>query len=365
MHLQYLSALLLNEKLHADLLVVVRQHTFLLNKELGFQKDEVIMVPIRGTNVKTNFESFKTELTKDARIVSASAISDIIGSDVPNRPFRLEGKEKAMSLPGFFVDHEFLKTFDIELLEGRDFNRQGRDDSLSLIVNRAALELIDSLTWLDQRIMWGVPRNIIGVVENFHYANLKLEMRPLMIIISPSWYAYVGIRIKPGEVQETISYIESVWKEFEGDRPFVPFFLDSRLESIYKNEQQMGQLVGYFSGLAIFIAILGLFGLSTYATQQRVKEIGIRKVLGASLKSIIKLLSWNFAVLVLIANLIAWPIAWYVMNGWLQGFTFSTTLSIWIFIMAGVLTLAITIFIVGGQSFKTAVSNPVDSLRDE
>jgi len=273
--------------------------------------------------------------------------------------------ENAMNLPGFFVDHEFLNTFDVKLIHGRDFNRNGRDDSLTLIINEAALKLIDSVGWADQRVLWGGPRNIVGVVENFHYANLRQDIRPLMIIIDSGWYAYIGIRVQPGSIRETITYLESVWKQFENDRPFVPFFLDEKLNMLYKNEQQTGQLVGYFSGLAIFIAVLGLFGLSTYATQQRVKEIGIRKVLGASLKNIIGLLSWNFAILVIMANIVAWPVAWFLMDQWLQGFTFSVPLSLWIFPLTGIITIIIAVSIVGGQSFKTAISNPVNSLRDE
>ncbi len=345
--------------------VVIQQHQYLVNKELGFDKEEIVMIPVSGTSVKRNLRSFKEELLKNSQVIASSAVSDIIGNDVPNRPFGLPGRENALDLPGLFADFDFVKTFGVKLLEGRDFSRDFGTDHEKFLINEQALALLDSTGWENQNIQWRQPRQIIGVVEDFHFADLRQEIRPLVITVDLGWTSYIAVRVAPGPISETITRLEETWRLFEPDRPFVPFFLNERLEGTYQSEKSAGVMVVYFSILAVIIACLGLLGLTTHSTELRIKEIGIRKVLGASTSSILRLLTSNFAVLVVVANVIAWPVAWYLLGEWLQGFTYQVNVSWWLFVAAGVATLLIATATISLQSLKAANTNPVETLRDE
>jgi putative ABC transport system permease protein len=346
--------------------VVNQQHKFLLNKDMGFNKEQVVMVPIRGTGIKTQSIEFKTELLKNNSVVSASAMSDILGNDVPLRPFRFEGQNKAQNIPGLFADFDFVKTFGLELKSGRDFSIDLETDRETFIINESAAQLWDSAAWEGKHIGWGRKgRPVIGVVEDFHFADLKQEIRPLVITYSPGWHAYMAIRIRPENIIQSMQSIEDTWNDFEPNRPFTPFFLDDRLNNIYESEQKISQMVGYFSVISIFLAALGLLGLTNYATLLRVKEIGVRKVLGASISTILKLLSKDYVLLIVIANLLAWPLAWLFAGEWLSNFTYKIDLSLWTFVLAGLATLVLSIMTICFQGLKTALLNPSDSLRSE
>ncbi len=347
-------------------IVVNQQHLFLLNKDMGFTKEQVVMVPIRGTSIKRQAEEFKVELFKNSSVVSASAMSDILGNDVPLRPFRFEGQQKAQNIPGLFADLDFVKTFGLNIKEGRDFSIDLETDKEAFLINESAANQWDSAAWEGKHIGWARKgRPVIGVVEDFHFADLKQEIRPLVITYSPGWYAYMAIRIRPENIFQSIEDLEATWNQFEPDRPFTPFFLDDRLNQIYESERKISQMVGYFSIISIFLAALGLLGLTNYSTLLRVKEIGVRKVLGASVFSILKLLSKDYALLVIIANLIAWPAAWYFSQEWLANFTFKIDLNLWIFVLAGIASLFLSIVTICFQGLKTALVNPSTSLRSE
>lgn len=347
-------------------IVVNQQHHFLLNKDLGFEKEQVIMVPIRGTSVKRRSDEFKAELLKESAVVSTSAMSDILGNDVPLRPFLFEGQQEAQNVPGLFADFDFVETFGLKLLEGRDFSHDLETDKETFIINESAARAWENGDWEGKHIGWARKgRPVIGVVEDFHFADLKQTIRPMVITYSPGWYAYMAIRVRPENVFASVKAVEQVWNQFEPDRPFTPFFLDERLNNIYESEQKISQMVGYFSIISIFLASLGLLGLTNYSTLLRVKEIGVRKVLGASVGSILKLLSRDYALLILIANLVAWPAAWYFANAWLRNFTFKIELSIWTFVIAGCATLMLSVLTICFQGLKTALLNPSQSLRSE
>lgn len=347
-------------------IVVNQQHQFLLNKDMGFDKEQVVMVPIRGTSVKMRSEEFKAELLKNSAVVSASAMSDILGNDVPLRPFLFEGQQQAQNIPGLFADFDFIKTFGLEILEGRDFSKDLETDKETFIINESAAQLWDSATWQGKRIGWARKgRPVIGVVEDFHFADLKQNIRPFVITYSPGWYAYMAIRIRPENMFQSVQDLENVWSQFEPGRPFTPFFLDERLNNIYESERKISQMVGYFSVISIFLAALGLLGLTNYSTLLRVKEIGVRKVLGASVVSILRLLSKDYAILIIIANLLAWPAAWYFAQEWLANFTFKIDLNPVIFIIAGLASLLLSVMTICFQGFKTALLNPSESLRNE
>ena len=346
--------------------IIYQQHNFLINKELGFNSEEVIMIPIQGTNVLVQREAFKNELARIPQVISSCAISDIVGEDAPNRPYGIRGAEQNLNLPGLFTDHDFVKTFQIKLLEGRDFNKESPSDAQTFLINKEMIGLLPEHEWAGESIQFGqVWRPVIGVIDDFHFMDLKHEVRPLLVSFSDSFLGYLAVRVKPGNYQEIISGLEKVWKNFESIRPFTPFFLNERLNNLYEDEKTTGDMIGYFSLLAIFIACMGLLGLATYSTQVRVKEIGIRKVLGASSGNLIGLISRDFSLLVFIAMLLSWPVAWYLMNEWLSTFTYRVNMSLGIFVISGIGTLLLALMVISINAFKAATANPVDSLRNE
>ena len=205
----------------------------------------------------------------------------------------------------------------------------------------------------------------MGVVKDFHYQSLHHEIEPLVLMMGGSWIEYLSIRIRSDDIAATLNFLKTRWLEVVSNRPFDYFFLDDDYDKLYRAEKQIGTLFGLFSILAIFVASLGLFGLASFTAQLRIKEIGIRKVLGASISNLVLMLSKEFALLVGIANLIAWPIAYYAMNRWLQDFAYRIDLEIWAFVLSGFLALFIALTTVSYQAWKVARTNPVDALRYE
>ena len=345
--------------------VIYQQHQFLQQKALGFDKEQIVMIPIRGTSIKPQVEAFKTRLRQDAAVLNASAVSNIIGRDVQVCPFGAEGKTEALQMPGLFVDHDFIKTFGVQLQQGRGFDVAFSTDSSAFLLNQAAVNLIEWPEPLGKRMSFGREGQVIGVVKDFNYASLRERIRPMAILIVPSWFSYVAVRLTPGDIQSTLQRLETVWQEFEPQRPFEPFFLDDNLNQLYKKEERLSLVLSSFSMLAIVIACLGLFGLAAFATEQRTKEIGIRKVLGASVANLVALLSKDFAKLVLVANVIAWPAAWFAMSKWLEDFPYRIAMGPRFLIFAGLAAFAIAILTVSYQALRAALANPVEALRYE
>lgn len=346
--------------------MIYKQYTFLKAKPLGFDKEQVVMVPIRGTSIVERQIEFKQRLNALTTVISSATMSDILGKDVPNRPFGVKGYESRQDLPGLFTDHDFLKTFGVKLLDGRDFNIENEADSRALLINESMLEVLKDKDWEGQHIVWGRKgRPVIGVVEDFNFADLKRPIDPLVIGFAPSFISYCAVRVAPGEVSPMLAELETIWSQFEPERPFIPFFLDERLNQQYNSEQNISEMIGYFSTLAIFIACLGLSGLATYTIHNRLKEIGIRKVLGASIASIVGLVSKDFLLLVVISNLIAWPVAWYLMNQWLQDFTYRINIRWELFFVAGAIALLIAMITTGIHSLRAANTNPVNTIKED
>lgn len=346
--------------------IIYQQHQFLTLKSLGFEKDEIVMVPIQGTSVKEKREEFKNELKKNVQVVAACAISDILGQDVPNRPFGIVGYDVPQDLPGLFTDHDFIETFGVKLLGGRDFNELNENDWNTFLVNENMLHVLKDSLWENQPVRWGrQDRPIIGLVENFHFSDLRQPVKPLLIGFSESFLGYIAIRVKRGDVMATTKALDRTWRLFEPERPFVPFFLNDELNLLYKAEKSMGTIVSTFSVLAIVIACLGLFGLATYTVTLRMKEIGIRKVMGAGIPNIISLITKDFVILVLIANMIAWPAAWYMMDFWLHTFVYRTEVHWWIFVLVGFSTLIVALVTTGFQSLRAASLNPTQVIRED
>jgi ABC-type antimicrobial peptide transport system permease subunit len=356
-------------------LVIFKQLHFIRNINLGYEKEHIVSVPLRGNTVK-QYDAFKSELLQDSSILGVTATSEVpiliyylhIGYD-------WEGKDpkKESRMTEILVDHDFIETFNMTIAQGRGFSRDYTTDaSEAYIINEAAVKAMDIESPVGKR--FSAPSHagmregtIIGVVKDFHFRPLHDEIEPLVMFIAPEKFRFFCIKIKSeiSDMHRTIGYIESVYNKFTPNFPFKYSFLDSTFDKLYRSEQKTGSIFGYFTFLAIFISCLGLFGLAAQMAEMRVKEIGIRKVLGASVSGIAVLLSKEFMKWVIIANIIAWPVAYYVTTRWIQNFAYRTRIGLWIFFLAAFLAFLIALATVGYQAVKTAMANPVDSLRYE
>ncbi len=352
--------------------IVLKQLHFMKNQKLGFKKEQVLAMYIRGRGIAQQFEAFKNELKKNAGILEASYSNGIPGKTETVLTTFLEGQPDNVSFTFnyIFADYDFLKTYEIELLHGRDFSRDfGADKEGAFLINETALS---KLGWgegaLRKKIGYSreVMRPIVGIVKDFHYRSLKEVIGLLAIFLRPRQDTYLSIKMNTDDISRTLSYIEKTWNSFEKERRFEYFFVDENFDALYHSEERLSQIITFFSFVAIFVACLGLFGLASYTAEQSTKEIGIRKVLGASVGSIVFQLSRNFIKWVLVANLIAWPVTYiFLKNYWLSNFPFRVPISILTFITAGLIALCIAMLTVSFQSLKAALANPVDSIKYE
>jgi putative ABC transport system permease protein len=256
----------------------------------------------------------------------------------------------------------------MEILDGRDFSKEFTTDAAgtAYIVNEAAVKAMDLKDPVGKRFsLWGKKGSIVGVVKDFHYKSLHNKVEPLVLRIDPSWDLYVCVKLRSENITHTLNYVKKVYQQFNPQYPFEYHFLDDQLNRLYDSDRQTFKIFRYFTFIAIFISCLGLFGLASFMAQRRFKEIGIRKVLGATISNIVLKLSEEFLLLVLGANILAWPIAYFAMNKWLQNFAYHIKMPVGIFIFSALLTLAIAVCTVIYQSVKAATANPVDAIRYE
>ena len=352
--------------------IVLEQLNFMKNQKLGFKKEQVLAVRIRGDGIREQLEPFRNELKKNVNIQEVSYSNGIPGSTETVLTVFQEGKPENVThtFNYIFSDYDFLKTYEIELFQGRDFSHEfGADNEGAYLINETA---VAKLGWgehtLEKKIGFSreVMRPIVGIVKDFHYRSLKEVIGPLAIFLRPNQGSYSSIRMNTEDISSTLSYIEKTWNTFEKERSFDYFFVDENFDALYNSEERLSQIITFFSFIAIFVACLGLFGLASYTAEQSTKEIGIRKVLGASVGSIVFQLSQNFIKWVLVANVIAWPLTYFVLkNYWLPHFPFRISLSLLTFAAAGMMALCIAMLTVSFQSIKAAFANPVDSIRYE
>ncbi|MFD1145207.1 ABC transporter permease [Larkinella insperata] len=358
-------------------IVVFAQLRFAQNKDLGLNKENVLVV--RNANrLGQNEDAFRQELTRLAEVSNAS-----ISTSVPLQggfgdfynPVQTAEKQiaKDLLMYSFMTDYDLVPTLNIRLIQGRNFSPEF-SDSLSVILNETAVKQIGWKNPIGQSLVYpgGVRQayKVIGVMKDFDMESVRSAMVPFALFHESSksfeeLNSYVVARIRPGKVDAAVKKIEAIWKRFKPDTPFDYTFLDNEFANAYRTEQQTGRVFGAFTALAIFIACLGLFGLTTFAAEQRTKEIGVRKVLGASVASIVGLLSKDFLKLVILSIVIASPIAWYIMNQWLADFKYKIDLEWWMFVLAGGLALVIAFATVSFQSIKAALTNPTKSLKSE
>jgi putative ABC transport system permease protein len=349
-------------------LIVKTQLDFMRNKDLGFNKEEILNVVLREPKLIRDSETFRNILLQHSGIkdilVTQSLPTTISSNNVYKNP-SWAGKTAA---PEFYVNfgwvgYRFIDFYGIELLQGRNFSREYATDKEACIINETAARIIG---WEDPvgKVMDDFP--VIGVVKDFHFRPLKDKIEPVALRLNrPGRPKYFSIKIYSDRLEKTITFIEKKWKEASPDYPFSFFFLDEQVDRTFRAEVRLLKIFNNFSFLAILLSSLGLFGLALFTADRKTKEIGIRKVLGASVPQILVLLSREFVRWILLANLIAWPLAYLSMNKWLDSFAYKTNMSVAMFIMAGLIALCVSILTVSYQSLKAAKANPVDSLRYE
>jgi len=352
--------------------VIKQQLDFIQNKNLGFNKEHLLSI----SNINLlgdHAETFKEELLKNSNIISATNSTRMFTAGVPGNGFLFNKKTGTDPSPCQFVvaDYDFLKTFQVDLKQGRFFSREFPADVDAVVVNEAAVATFAADDVIGKDLVSldtddnGHVFKIIGVVRDFNYESLHRKVRPLVLHLKRKTPAanIFTVRIASDDMSNTISYISDKWKEIAPGEAMNYNFVDATLARLYVAEQKTNVVSIIFSSVAIFIACIGLFGLAAFVAEQRTKEIGIRKVLGATSKQVVLLLSREFAVWVLISNIIAWPVAWYVMNSWLRNFGFHTEMSVSYFLIAGIVTFLIASITVGFHAVKAAQTNPVASMK--
>ncbi len=354
--------------------VIFNQLNYLNSKDLGYAKDQVITLPYYG-QLSDNYEAFQNELTKSATVQNAARSSRIPTGRLLDSMGAQMRKDDSLQNVGIRVafiriDHSFFDTYGIGIAAGRDFSRtMTTDDSLGYILNESAVKALgfeDSNGIVGEEFNYGGSNGrIIGVVKDFHFESLHQQINPMVFYIRQPFYNTLSVRVASQNFQQGLQHIEKVWREFLPDRLFEYTFVSERYRDLYQAESRQSQLFSGFAMLAIFIACLGLFGLATFNTLQRIKEIGIRKVLGASVTSILAILSREIIILVLVANVLAWPAAWYFMNQWLSNFAYRIDISIVLFVMAAAGAVVIALLTVSSQAIKAALTNPANTLRYE
>ena len=350
--------------------IISKQLSFMRNRDLGFNREQVVHMRLHGEELTLKYGSIKNEFLRIPGVVSVTA-SMALPTDIRSSPGspEWEGKDPSnnMQIKADFVDYDYIETFNIEMAEGRSFSRSfAMDDSASYMVNQEAVRQMGLESPVGKRFsFWGIQGQIIGVMKDFHFQPLHNEIKPIVFKIFPAWFRRMYVKLRPEHISETIDSLEKTWKLLNPGYPFEYRFLDEDFDDLYGVERRLGILFNYFTFLAIFIACLGLFGLTSFMAEQRTKEIGIRKVLGATVSGIVLLLSKEFTKWVLVANMIAWPVAYFVMDKWLQGFAYRTNIGVFVFFLACFLSLMMVMITVSYQAVRAAIANPIRALKYE
>ena len=353
--------------------IVYQQLNYIRSKNVGYNREQVMTLDLNDQELQKKSQLLEDEIQNLPSVEGVSLSSNLPGRGFNRTGIQPEGyssKDDIWIVSIMSADEKFLTNMKMEIAEGRNFSLKfPADQKESVILNQAAVKAFKWKNPLNKKLSFGgnSPNklNVIGVVKDFNFASMRHQIEPLLIVNQPNSNNILSIRIKKGRISDAVNSVEQTWKKVNPGRPFEFNFLDDEFEQLYKTESSFSILIGSFTFLAIFIACLGLFGLASYMTEQRTKEIGIRKVLGASISGILYIISKQFIILIVLANLIAWPLAYYFMNDWLKDFAYRIDIGISTFIIAGSLTLLIAISTISYQAIKAAAVNPAKSLRYE
>jgi putative ABC transport system permease protein len=357
-------------------IVIYNQLDYIRSKKIGYDRDQVLVVH-NIYNLNGKIRLFRNETATIPGVVNATVGDLPTSSNFDNEGWFRDASfdaTKAVVLTTFYVDNNYVPTLGMEIKEGRNFSKDFPSDSTGILINESAVkvlgfkdpfkETIYRPNFSDGAIKGAIGYHVVGIIKDFNFSSMHDNIGPLVIQLSDN-YGSMAVRVNTKNVSSIIDNIKAKWNGLAPGQPFNYSFMDADFNNIYTAEQQTGKLFITFAVFAIFIGCLGLFGLVTYAAEQRIKEIGVRKVLGASVGGIVAMLSKDFAKLVLIASVIAFPVAWWAMHAWLQSFAYRTTISWWIFIIAGAAAILIALITVSVQAIKAAIANPVKSLRTE
>ncbi|NQY30279.1 MAG: ABC transporter permease [Flavobacteriaceae bacterium] len=354
------------------MMIIFKQISFLHNKDIGFNGEQVIVVPIQTDKMAENFRNYKSIFLKNSNVLNTTRASFYPG-DTPNQNmYLLEGSKEQLPLWNMDVDYDFFKTLDVKMLDGRKFDREKESDSIPyFILNETAVKNLNIQNAVGRKMARNqgssnntIYGNIIGVVKDFHIEGFNSEIRPMVLTISNElWFA--SFKIANKDMSSTIDFIEKEWTKLEPSHPFRYTFLDQKFGKLLRQQENFGNMFLVLTILAIIISSMGLFGLASYTAQQRTKEIGVRKVLGASVPQIMKMLTTDFIKLVLLANVFAWPITYIFAKDWLSNFSYQIDMPILPYILATLLAILIALITVSFQAYQAAISDPVDALKYE
>lgn len=352
-------------------IIITKQMSYVKNKQLGYNKEQTLVIPIDNGDIYNNLNSFKTALQNQAVVQSVSAMSGEPGGFFDGQTFNVEGHPEVWNANTEYADFDFVKTLGLQIIAGRDFSSGFPTDTTdAVLINKTAAAKLGWTPqqaigkWIQNAVADHTKRRIIGVVDDFYFQSLKQQVNAL--VISPAMdRRQILIRLQPGNLQAGIALIKNAYSKAAPAYPFEYKFLDQKFGELYQKDIRQQKILSVFAGLAIFVACLGLFGLASFTATKRFKEIGVRKVIGASVQSIVILLSKDLLKPVLIATCIALPAGYWAMNKWLQNFAYKTNVSWWIFVLAALITFGIALITVSIKAIKAAVANPVKSLRTE
>jgi putative ABC transport system permease protein len=354
-------------------LVIFRQLEYIKNQRLGFDKEHVVVIHNADT-LGGQLEAYMERLRRQSDVLGVATAGSVPGQGTPNWGMGVEGvdRERPLNMDFMTCDQDFAEVLNIKMLEGRFMSRDFPSDVDAVVINKKAAKYfgIENPIGKKLRIWWTKKNlNIIGIIDNFHFESLHRDVMRMGYLlpeaIDSARKPYLLVKIRSQVTSDVLASLRKTWDSMSAGLPFEFTFLDDKVNNLYQNDNRAGRIVTIFSFLAIFVSCLGLFGLAAFVAEQRTKEIGVRKVLGAPLSNIMWLLTGQFVKWVIVANLIAWPVGYWIMNRWLQGFAFRASLTIWIFLVSGLAALSIAALTVSSQVIKAALANPAESLKYE
>jgi putative ABC transport system permease protein len=356
--------------------IIYKQIRYMINKDMGFDKEQLLVIR-RMDGLQKKIKPFREEIEKIPGVISSTNSTTVPGYPNNNNGFQIEGRppEQTYLMWVNWVDYDYLKTYKIELADGRNFDREFVSDTAMMVINQEAVRrfgLPDPFTTrfiqpgrtLNERS----SHNVIGLVSDFHFRSLREAIEPCVFMLKPErwdWSGYLTIRLELDNMDQSIALIEKTWRNFTGDQPFQYFFLDQEFEKFYKEERRTAKIAIAFSILSIFIACLGLFGLTSFATEQRAREISLRKVLGSSIRGIVVLFTREIVILIVFSTIPSWILSYFLMNKWLQNFHYRITLQSWEFILSFLIALLVGLLTVCYRTYRAAVVNPAEVLKYE
>jgi putative ABC transport system permease protein len=340
--------------------------------DLGYNTDHVYYANIRDTSIMKKLPVLKQEFLKIPEVEYVSSSENIMGQGILMDVMLIESDEDMQEqLLGFyFIDHDYIDLMDLELIQGRDFDiRSTTDVDEAILINEKAVEEFGwSSDPLGKKILRRNPvknYQVIGIVRDFNFNTLHNAIEPMAFILNDAPNSFMYLKISGHDPSNTLKKAEKIWDKADPSHPFIYHSLSGSMRDLYVAERKLLSIIGFFAFLSIFIAVLGLFSLSSFVTEQYAKEVGIRKVLGSSVSNIFLMLSKKFMILVIVANLLAWPVSWFIMNKWLENFVYHTSIQWWVFVMAGLISFLVALITISYQTYRSARINPVEVLKYE